>query len=891
MDELRVGLFSRVVSAITAVAFALAVTTPSWADALNDAAKSGQEFGQAVTPSTSGATADSVGNITLFPDSSAPLSLPVGSIFPGATGDYSAQTGVYGDDEAMNLAGGSAQTSLANDPSLTGDAYRVLTESSALSRPDLRSDPIWGQTDDVNNNLGVIAKDFGDCSQVSTFTESSRTVHVPDYQQCERIVDSSGVCEVNHNYSGGVIRYLDGSNTVSSCGDGCLTAWLGQAGDNEEDNYLHGTCKIYEIYTRFKVMRPDSITSVVLEYAQWDDYMQVWVGEDGSETMVWTGPNGNFPPETAGKCELDTIWKRSLAIDITNYFKNVAAGSVVTFKTRVSVTGSGQGYSRIRIGYDPNKALTGDEWSPGECLEKASGITDGFANGTITCVENPDDGTGCAMVDGTKICESMLAPSPLQGIPRLCRKVQVDAHYDFYKGQMECWTDTQGVNYCPQNDGGTTNSCSAMEADPKCGFVSSSCVGGALGASGTCYVKNETWDCGYDQAVPQSSENTSTQCAGPIRCMGGDCVNQTREASGDFYRAAATLDAAAYVGMDGSCGDVAMGGTCKIFGGDDMECKKAVGGIVNCCEKPDGVSLTDYITMLMAVRKLDGAVMAQSMNGTALQGSWEMLRQPITSTWSAVKQPFSSAVNSMMGKSSASTSASSLGSEFAGFQQKMVNKTAEWVGQTFGEQAKSALFSPAEGSLTNYTLNSTLSTVIGGVMTAYMIYQVTMILIQIIWQCEKDEFELGAKRELKSCHFVGSYCATKTPFGCIEKRDAYCCFNAPLSRILQEQIRPQLGLSWGEAENPECGAIPVDQLANVDWSRVNLDEWIGILAATGNLNTLTNINMDSVTGSGNFMNIDGQREDTAARTVNRLNGIDTFEVKQDASNELFGAPR
>ncbi|WP_436286825.1 conjugal transfer protein TraN [Xenorhabdus poinarii] len=25
---------------------------------------------------------------------------------------------------------------------------------------------------------------------------------------------------------------------------------------------------------------------------------------------------------------------------------------------------------------------------------------------------------------------------------------------------------------------------------------------------------------------------------------------------------------------------------------------------------------------------------------------------------------------------------------------------------------------------------------------------------------------------------------------CIEKRKAYCCFNSPLSRIIQEQVRP-----------------------------------------------------------------------------------------------------
>ena len=87
-------------------------------------------------------------------------------------------------------------------------------------------------------------------------------------------------------------------------------------------------------------------------------------------------------------------------------------------------------------------------------------------------------------------------------------------------------------------------------------------------------------------------------------------------------------------------------------------------------------------------------------------------------------------------------------------------------------------------------------------MYAYMIYSVVMILIKIIWTCEKEEFQLGAKKELKTCHYVGGYCKSKILGWCIEKREASCCFSTPLSRILNEQIRPQLGRGWGSAQEP-----------------------------------------------------------------------------------------
>lgn len=860
MNVFRAGLFSRAVSSITAAAFSLAVVTPSWADALDDAAANGQSFGTSIAPTTSPASADSAGNITLFPDSATPMTLPAESIFPGATGQFDAQTSVYGDNNAMIEAGNSAQTTLATDPSTTGEAYRVLTDSSALSRPDLRNDPVWGQTDYVNQNLGVLAKDFGDCSQQSQINESSRTVHVPDYINCTRLRTGGGGCDINHN----LVVETRASATVS-------VGVYGVSRNAWQFDLRNGSWSASGDGTEFTAVIPTL------------DYAQVC---SGSGAVVKTAGTWDWP-EAPVKGELDTSSCTKVVQEPS--CKNNLVGKIEIIDNCSSGEGWYKYASKVQFEW---VAIKEDNWWPESCVDDAKSALGGFCEAQMT-ETNPPPG-GCQTFNGVQICEgdelyALIGEPPVPGISKISGGIQVGKlECNYWKGQMDCWTGADGQEHCPTIDTLQESDCIEMEKNPSCGFISSECADGGMDEYGTCFVQTETWDCGYDQAVPQTSETTSTQCAGPIRCMGGECVNQEPEVSGDFYRAAAALDAAAYIGEDGNCGNATTGGTCKVFGGDDMECKKAVGGIVNCCEKPDGVSLTDYITMLMAVRKLDGVLMAESMNGTVLQGSWEMLRQPVASTWSAVKQPFSSAVNSMMGNSSASASTGALEGAFGEFKQDIINQTADWVGQTFGEQAKGALFSQT-GS--GYALNSALSTVVSGVMTAYMIYQITMVLIQLIWQCEDDEFELGAKRALKSCHFVGSYCATKTPFGCIEKRDAYCCFNAPLSRILQEQIRPQLGLSWGKAKNPECGAIPVEQLANVDWSRVNLDEWIGILAATGNLKTPDNIGMDALTGSGSFLNVDGQREDSATRAVNRLNGIDTFGVKQDAASELFATPR
>ena len=145
----------------------------------------------------------------------------------------------------------------------------------------------------------------------------------------------------------------------------------------------------------------------------------------------------------------------------------------------------------------------------------------------------------------------------------------------------------------------------------------------------------------------------------------------------------------------------------------------------------------------------------------------------------------------------------------------------------------------------------------------------------------------GAKRELKACHNVGGYCKSKVLGWCIEKRDAYCCFNTPLARILNEQIRPQLGRGWGSAKNPDCKGINVQDFSRVDWSRVNLDEWLAILFETGHFPTADTINLESLTGTGSVLSGGGDRADSAERAIQRTTGLEAETIRDAAEDDLW----
>lgn len=848
------------------------------------------------------------GKISLPVGNGQSTSININELFPGVqpgqnTAEYFPDAAspeeleqIFSDADAMDQFGNEAKANLFQDanssnPSISGSAYQVLMDAANRSRPDFSNDPVLNLSKKTYEDMDLIAGGFGDCSAETTINQNTINAHIPEYERCQRVVDQSADCEVVHDYDASVVKHYDGPYNLKSCGDGCTELWIGKVGDD----YWAGNCKIYEEYTRVQVSNPDAIVSATLEYVKWDDYMQVWVGKSGQETKVWSGPDGNFPPETAGRCELSTSWERNPNVDVTPYFKNVKDGDVVTFKIRVSVTGEGEGFGRIKLRYDPSKAITKDEWAPQSCMDSAKGVVDGFAEGEITCIDDPTDATGCTVINGVKVCESQLKPSPFPGIPKLCKKVRVKADYDFYKGQMDCWRDPQGETHCPVNTGGNLNSCQMYEDNPQCGFISSECIDGAEGSSGKCYVFKDTYDCGTDISIPTLEKETTYQCGGPIRCMGDDCLDITKSQSTDFARASALLNAAQFMTQDMSCtgqnyDDNPTGEEnvmCSAFAGEAGECKIAVGGVSDCCEKPTNISFADYLNLIMAVPKLDGAVMGLS-DGSAVKGAYQVLRDPVMSGWTEITQPFASYIENISG------AVDSFLQPVQQFAQETIGALKEQITKLTSEALGNASATGAAGvpagapeSMTEQILGQQGAAMLSTVMTVYTVYVVSMVMIQMIWKCEEKEFTMNAKRALNSCTYVGSYCKSKVLGACVEERESYCCFNSPLSRIIQEQVRPQLGLNFGDARTPQCGGIPLDRIADIDWSKVNLDEWLGILQQNGKLPDPASLNLDALTGAGSDFNIDGTRQDASERIMERLEGINVDKIRNDKAREIF----
>ena len=94
----------------------------------------------------------------------------------------------------------------------------------------------------------------------------------------------------------------------------------------------------------------------------------------------------------------------------------------------------------------------------------------------------------------------------------------------------------------------------------------------------------------------------------------------------------------------------------------------------------------------------------------------------------------------------------------------------------------------------------------------------------LIGTCSAADQLLAQQIDKGLTHFVGTYCAKSFLGICSTKRQSYCVFSSKLTRILQEQGRPQLGKTWGTPKTPDCSGFTVDEFSRLDLSVMNFSE-------------------------------------------------------------------
>jgi conjugal transfer mating pair stabilization protein TraN len=107
--------------------------------------------------------------------------------------------------------------------------------------------------------------------------------------------------------------------------------------------------------------------------------------------------------------------------------------------------------------------------------------------------------------------------------------------------------------------------------------------------------------------------------------------------------------------------------------------------------------------------------------------------------------------------------------------------------------------------------------------------------IPLVGICSDAERQLAKAVDAGLTYRIGSYCSKSFLGVCTSRRTTYCVFQSKLGRLIQEQGRPQIGLSWGTPKAPVCRGLTPDEFSRLDLSKFDFSEVIDDLAAVATI--------------------------------------------------------
>lgn len=411
--------------------------------------------------------------------------------------------------------------------------------------------------------------------------------------------------------------------------------------------------------------------------------------------------------------------------------------------------------------------------------------------GTVKCMNGSDahpvsycvDATPCKIINNRTVCLAGTTNAP--------------AGATFTTAN--CWSVANDYT-CLQY----TDSCATYTSDANCSEVGTkTCTKDENGSPmvatitgiGQCQSYSRTFIC-TDPSKPIDPITKTTSCDITGVQNGLTWMTSTDSSVNDFVQATTAQEFArelvTYATAD-------AGGIDNLFPGHNQKCTEGYGGLKSCCKSSGGGGVSNSswaqklgTTVAMAGFK-EGAGYAASVGSqyaydTVMANAPEYMTQGVESFLSdGVKNSWS-------------------GSGFGAFG---VGTTPAAAGGVFGASSSIAI-----GNTGLYFNPYALAAAIA------------IQLIMDAMACDPSEKDLANARGQDLCHYVGSFCSSKTPFGCLETTQAYCCFNGLLPKGIQEAAHQQLGLSWGSPKSPNCKGLSPAQLTAMDFSSPDVQQFL-----------------------------------------------------------------
>ena len=432
--------------------------------------------------------------------------------------------------------------------------------------------------------------------------------------------------------------------------------------------------------------------------------------------------------------------------------------------------------------------------------------TDTFTNTCDALQTNPN----CAKV-GEPVCVEGAGTRTIAGLP-------------VYRN---CWRTDQ--RYQCANADNQVSDCAQFADNQKCSLKTTTCIETLAG--GQCGEVEKVYSCEVKPA-----ENVETQVCQNMQCDAtGACVVSEDQPDNDFGQSVAGMELTRQIG-------VYSGTDGRIFSGEDSRCSKGKLGLVNCCKAKGGAK--------------SNSELASSIFSGALSLGKEVL--DVGSMYMFDSLSSSSTMQQGMGAMISQVNNWFSGSPDYEFLNGNFDPSFSYMGFNVsfgaaGGSAGNAFTWGAEQLLGPGNFISTGTIQLGSASGFNLTFNPYVLLATLVldWllSCEQSDAITGLRKKQNLCHHVGTYCATKFLGACLEKKETHCCYNSRLARIVQQQGRPQIAKSWGEPKAPQCGGFTADEIANIDFSKMDLSEFVQEIAQrTPNISHGSNRAVNAVTG-------------------------------------------
>lgn len=327
--------------------------------------------------------------------------------------------------------------------------------------------------------------------------------------------------------------------------------------------------------------------------------------------------------------------------------------------------------------------------------------------------------------------------------------------------------------------------CQDLAQNNQCSLVATSCE--STNDDGTCALKALSYRCNTGTSGPTEI----TTCNGGLLCLDGLCFEQEAGNDRDFGMAMTLMEAGRQAAGYAEGQDFV-----KFFAGESKQCGR--NPLNNCCKtNTKGSSMSN------------GAMISTAMKaGRQAFGSWYVY-------------------DGMMNATRSTNALGALYNKFAGGPQS-------WSGFAAGEfwsgfNYYGVSFNPLTATGNYFAFDPTSFAIAIG-----------MQILSDLMACDQEEGVLAMQRGQGLCTYVGTYCTQKFLGSCLSRKSSYCCYNSKLARMIQEQGRAQLGKSFGSAESPKCGGLTEAEFKQIDFSKIDLSEFIADIA--------NNVQMPDVSG-------------------------------------------